>query len=214
MVRRIDSPFTPKILDCPLPPKFQLPQLESYDRLKYLLVHITTFMMTLSIQQTPDEIVCRSFPTTLKGAARVWFSKLAQSSIFNQLSSLFVRHFVNGQRQKKPADHLLTIKQGERESLRSYVKQFNREVLEVDKAEDKVQLTSFQVGLQSKEFVTALAKSLTASMTKLLIKAQKNMNAENALIVIKVGEPQTTKEGAQDDPKRAKERKERSLVQP
>ena len=60
----------------------------------------------------------------------------------------------------------------------------------------------------------ALAKSLTASMTKLLIKAQKHMNAENALTMIKVGEPQTTKEGAQDDPKRAKEGKERSLIQP
>ena len=30
------------------------------------------------------------------------------------------------------------------------------------------------------------------------------MNAKDALTTIKVGEPQTTKEGAQDDPKRKK----------
>ena len=54
--------------------------------------------MTLSLQQTPDEIVCWSFLTTLKGAARVWFNKLAQSSIddFDKLISLFVRQFIGG----------------------------------------------------------------------------------------------------------------------
>ena len=77
MVRRTNSPFTQRVLDHALPPKFRLPQLESYDGLKDPLDHITTFKMTFSLQQTPDEIVCRSFPTTLKGATQVWFSKLA-----------------------------------------------------------------------------------------------------------------------------------------
>ena len=77
MVKRTDSSITQRVLDHPFPPKFRLPQLESYDGLKDPLNHITTFKMTLSLPQTPDEIVCQSFPTTLKGAARVWFSKLA-----------------------------------------------------------------------------------------------------------------------------------------
>lgn len=76
MVRRTDSLFMQKVLECTLPPKFRLPQLESYDGLKDPLDHITTFKMTLSLQQTLDEIVCRSFPTTFKRATRVWFSKL------------------------------------------------------------------------------------------------------------------------------------------
>lgn len=49
MVRRTDSPFTQRVLDHPLPPKFQLPQLDSYDGLKDPLNHITTFKMTLSL---------------------------------------------------------------------------------------------------------------------------------------------------------------------
>ena len=61
-----------------------------------------------------------------------------------------MHHFKGGQRQKKLVDHLLTVKQGEGESLRSYVKQFNREVLEMDKVDDKVQLTTFKVGLKCK----------------------------------------------------------------
>ena len=69
MVKMTNSPFTTKVMECPLPPKFRLPQLESYDNLKDPLDHITTFKMTLSLQQTPDEIVCQSFPMILKGAA-------------------------------------------------------------------------------------------------------------------------------------------------
>ena len=69
MVKMTNSPFMTKVMECPLPPKFRLPQLESYDDLKDPLDHITTFKMTLSLQQTPDEIVCQSFPMILKGAA-------------------------------------------------------------------------------------------------------------------------------------------------
>ena len=49
MVKRTNSPFTKKVVECPLPPRFLLPQLELYDDLKDLLDHITTFKMTLSL---------------------------------------------------------------------------------------------------------------------------------------------------------------------
>lgn len=49
MVEMIDYPFTTKVLECLLPTKFCLPQLESYDGLKDPMDHITTFKMTLSL---------------------------------------------------------------------------------------------------------------------------------------------------------------------
>ena len=84
--------------------------------------------------------MCHSFPTTLKGVAREWFTKLPMSSInnFEQLSKSFLRHIVDGQRPKRLANLLLTIRQGEKETLRSYVKRFTRKTLEVDEADDKV----------------------------------------------------------------------------
>ena len=140
LVRATDSPFTTVVLECPVPSKFQLPQLESFDTLKDPQDHFNTFKMTLGLQQPPDEILCHSFPTTLKGAAREWFTKLPTSSVdsFEQLSNAFLRHFIGGQRPKRPADHLLTVRQGKKETLRSYVKRFTRETLEVDEADDKV----------------------------------------------------------------------------
>ena len=131
LVKATNSSFTTAVLECPVPSKFRLPQLEPFDRLKDPQDHLNTFKTTLGLQQPPDEILCRSFPTTLKGAAREWFTKLPTPSIddFEQLSNAFLRHFIRGQRPKRLADHLLTIRQGERETLRSYVKRFTRETL-------------------------------------------------------------------------------------
>ena len=66
MIRRTNSPFTNEILNRPHPPKFRLPQLESYDGSKDPLDHIESFKMLMLLQMTPDELMCRTFPTTLK----------------------------------------------------------------------------------------------------------------------------------------------------
>ena len=187
MVRASDSPFTMAVLECPVPSKFRLPQLEPFDGLKDPQDHLNTFKTMLGLQQPPDEILCCSFPTTLKAAAREWFTKLPNSSIdnFEQLSNSFLCHFIGGQRPKRPADYLLTVKQGEKETLRSYVKRFTRETLEVDEADDKVQLMTFKAGLRSRDLVASLTKNPPKTMAEMLLKAQKYMNAEDALASIK-----------------------------
>ena len=66
MVRATNSPFTTTVLECPVPLKFYLPQLELFDKFKDPQDHLNTFKTTLGLQQPPDKILCRSFPTTLK----------------------------------------------------------------------------------------------------------------------------------------------------
>ena len=163
--------------------------------------------MTLGLQQPPDEILCRFFRTTLKGAAREWFTKLPTSSIdsFEQLSNAFLHHFIGGQCPKRPTDHLLTVRQGEKETLRSYVKHFTRETLEVDEADDKVQLTTFKVGLRSRDLVALLVKNPPKTMAEMLLKAQKYMNAEDAVAAIRNDEKPGDK-GRKDDECRGQKR--------
>ena len=69
LVLRIDSPFTASINGHPLPPKFRMPSLDSYDGMRDPFDHIATFKTTMHLQGVPDEIMCRAFPTTLKGLA-------------------------------------------------------------------------------------------------------------------------------------------------
>ena len=46
-----------------------MPQVESYDGIKNPLDHLETFKTMMHLQGVPDEIMCRAFPTTLRGAA-------------------------------------------------------------------------------------------------------------------------------------------------
>ena len=71
LVHRTDSPFTASINGHPLPPKFKMPSLDSYDGTRGPFDHIATFKTRMHLQRVPDEIMCRVFPTTLKGPARV-----------------------------------------------------------------------------------------------------------------------------------------------
>ena len=89
LVNRTDSPFTIPVNSCPLPQKFRMPQIESYDGVKDPLDHLETFKTLMQLQGVLDEIMCRAFPTTLKGVARIWFSRLTPNSIntFKELSA-------------------------------------------------------------------------------------------------------------------------------
>jgi hypothetical protein len=155
LVQGTDSPFTEKVISFPLPSKFRMPSLEIFDGSKDPLDHLESFKTVMCLQGVPDEIMCRAFPTTLKGPARIWFKKLMPSSVgsFAQLSRLFFNHFIGGQRYGRPTTHLLNVKQKEGETLRSYLTRFNKETLLVDGADDKVVLTAFISGLQSGDFL-------------------------------------------------------------
>ena len=128
LVHRTDSPFTASVNGHPLPPKFKMPSLDSYDEARDPFDHIATFKTTMHLQGVPDEIMCRAFPTTLKGPTRVWFSKIPPNTVsfFEELSMLFVNSFIGRQRHKRSSSSLLTIEQGENESLRSFITRFNR----------------------------------------------------------------------------------------
>ena len=69
-----------------------MPSLDLYDGTRYPFDHIATFKTTIHLQGVLDEIMCRAFLTTLKGPARVWFSKIPQNTVgsFEELSKLFV----------------------------------------------------------------------------------------------------------------------------
>ena len=83
LVNRTDSPFTTSVNS------FPLPQIESYDRVKDPLDHLETFKTLMHLQGVPDENMCRAFPKTLKGPARILFSRLMPNSVntFKELST-------------------------------------------------------------------------------------------------------------------------------
>ena len=139
LVHRTDSSFIASITSFPLPPKFRMPQVENFDGSKDPLDHLEFFMTLIHLQGASNEIICRAFPTTLKGPVRIWFSRLTPNfiSTFKDLSTQFALHFIGGHRYKNSTSCLMNIKQWEDETLRSYITGFNKEALLIDKADDK-----------------------------------------------------------------------------
>ena len=109
LVHQTDSPFTASINSHPLPPKFKMPSLDLYDGTRDPFDHIATFKIMMHLQGVPDKIMCRAFPTTLKGPTRVWFSKITLNTMssFKELSKLFINNFIGRQRHKRSLSSLL-----------------------------------------------------------------------------------------------------------
>ena len=126
----------------------------------------------------------RAFPITLKGPARIWFSRLTPNSIntFKELSAQFTSHFIGGHRYKKSTVCLMSIKQREDETLRSYITRFNKEALSIDEADDKILVAAFTNGLRKGKFLFSLYKNDPNTMSEVLYRATKYMNAEDALL--------------------------------
>ena len=138
----------------------------------------------MHLQGVADGIICRAFPTTLKGAARIWFSQLTPNSIstFKKLSIQFIAHFIRGHRYKKSTACLMSIKQREDEMLRSYISRFNKEELSIDEANNKILVAAFTNGLRKDKFLFSLYKNDPKTMSEVLYRATKYMNAKDALL--------------------------------
>ena len=206
LVNRTDSLFTNFVNSFPLPQKFRMPQIESYDGVKDPLNHLETFKTLMHLQGVPNEIMCRVFPTTVKGPARIWFSRLTSNSvnIFKELSAQFTSHFIGGHRYKRSTTCLMSIKQREDETLRSYTTWFNKEALSIDEADDKILVAAFINGLRKGKFLFSLYKNDPKTMSDVLYRATKYMNAEDALLARK---EKPRKRERQEDTRQDKGRK-------
>ena len=184
LVHRTDSSFIASITSFPLPPKFRMPQVENFDGSKDPLDHLEFFMTLIHLQGASDEIICKAFPTMLKGPVRIWFSRLTPNSIstFKDLSTQFALHFIGGHRYKNSTSCLMNIKQWEDETLRSYITRFNKEALSIDEADDKILIAAFTNGLRKGKFLFSLYKNDSKTMSDVLYRATKYINVEDALL--------------------------------
>ena len=161
-----------------------MPQIESYDGVKDPFDHLETFTTLMHLQGVLDKIMCRAFPTMLKGLARIWFSRLTPNSVntFKEISAQFTLHFIGGHRYKRSTTCLMSIKQREDEMLRSYITRFNKEALSIDEVDDKILVAAFTNGLQEGKFLFSLYKNDPKTMLEVLYRATKYMNAKDALL--------------------------------
>ena len=146
--------------------------------------HLESFKTLMHLQGTANKIMCRAFPTTLKGPTRIWFSRLTPNSIstFKKLSVQFASYFIKGHWYKKSTPCLMNISQREDEMLRSYITHFNKEALSINEANDKILVATFTNGLRKGKFLFSLYKNDPKTMSDVLYRVTKYMNTEDALL--------------------------------
>ena len=76
----------------------------------------------------------------------------------------------------------MSIKQRVDETLRSYITRFNKEALFIDEADDKILVAAFTSDLRKGKFLFSLYKNDPKTMSEVLYRATKYMNAEDALL--------------------------------
>ena len=148
--------------------------------------HLESFKTLMHLQGMVDEIMCRAFPTTLKGPTRIFFNRLTPNSIstFKELSTQFSFYFIKGHRYKKSTAFLMNIKQQEDEMLRSYITRFNKETLFIDETGDKILVVAFTNELRKGKFLFSLNQNDPKTMSNVLYKDTKYMNAEDTLLAL------------------------------
>ena len=186
LVQQTKSPFTAGVLHFPFPTMFRIPHIEIFDGTKDPVDHLNTYKNQMKLHGYQDPVRCKALAITLKHSALAWFNRLPLASIpsFKELSVAFLSHFIGALTYRKPSYHLLTVKQGPQENLRSYVQRFNSESLRVDILDEKLSITAFivELGIQSKDLMFSISKNPQPSMSEVLAKAEKYVNGEEALM--------------------------------
>ncbi|VFQ71993.1 unnamed protein product [Cuscuta campestris] len=136
------TPFSRRIMSCPLPDNFKTPQIKAYNGTTDPQDHLARFEANVVMYAYPEEIKCRCFLATLEGQACEWFHKLPKRSIdkWSDLAHKFLEHFASSRRQKLPFSHLLNVKIRKGEQLREFINRWEKEARDVQGADDQEML--------------------------------------------------------------------------
>ncbi|RRT32573.1 hypothetical protein B296_00057079 [Ensete ventricosum] len=177
------SPFTPKIQSKPLPATFRLPTLEPYDGSGDLMEHIATFCSQMALYDTLEALMCRAFPTTLRGSARTWYARLKTTFIpsFDVLAREFELNFLASVRPRPITTSLLGMAQGSVEPLSQFVGRFTSQIQGIPDLHPSLAIQAFLTGLRQSRFFWSLIERPPTTLPEMLQRAHRYMAVETLI---------------------------------
>ncbi|GMN62683.1 hypothetical protein TIFTF001_031758 [Ficus carica] len=148
-----ETPLTKHITNT-ITPKFGSISFPRFDGISDPYDHLLQYKHVVQSTNIPtgmlDNMICKLFAQSLKGAALRWFCNLSPESIdsFDELSLEFMRsYFVHIQSGKTTKD-LWSMIQGPHDSLRAYIKRFSKAISEISGLDDGTTREALKKGLR------------------------------------------------------------------
>ncbi|XP_042415224.1 uncharacterized protein LOC122004397 [Zingiber officinale] len=179
---RIVTPFSQRVLDDPLPKRYQNLNVGEYSGTTDPEDHLAKFENASPLQQCSDGVKCRIFLTTLGGVTQRWFKRLPEDSFrrFKDFRKVFLHHFSSNRRYHKTPWSHFSIKQGSKESIRAYIKRFNQVSIDVLNATTEILVSAFSQGLNDNDFFKDLVGNPPTNFDLLIERATEFFNVEEA----------------------------------
>ncbi|RRT33261.1 hypothetical protein B296_00057015 [Ensete ventricosum] len=176
------SPFTPEIQSKPLSATFRLPALKPYDGSGDPMEHIATFHAQMTLYDTLEALMCRAFPTTLRGSARTWYACLKPASIpsFDVFVREFELNFLASACPRPTTASLLGMAHGSDEPLSQFIGRFTSQVQGIPDLHPSLAIQAFLTRLMSSRFFWSLIERPPMTLPEMLQWAHQYMADRDA----------------------------------